>query len=126
MKNRGLFEIINYFISIVWIVNGLYCKILNFVPRHQQIVERILGKNYSREITILIGISEIVMAIWILCGFQRQINVVTQIIIIFSMNLLEFILASDLLLWGKFNAAFASVFILIIYFNAFRVPQRQN
>ena len=35
------------------------------------------------------------------------------------MNILEFILVPDLLLFGRFNAAFATVFILVVYANEF-------
>lgn len=104
---------------MVWIANGLCCKLLNMVPRHELIVEKILGKNYAAEITKLIGVFEILMAIWIISRYRHRLNAIIQIIIISTMNLLEFILASDLLLWGKLNAVFALVFILIIYFNAF-------
>ncbi len=118
-KKRVSFQVLNFFIAMVWLVNGLCCKLLNFVPRHQQIVERILEKNDAREITLLIGSSEIVMSIWIISSYQPRLNAITQIMVIFIMNLLEFILASDLLLWGKFNTIFALLFIIIIYINSF-------
>lgn len=35
------------------------------------------------------------------------------------MNTLEFILVPDLLLWGKANAIFAFILILVVYFNEF-------
>lgn len=119
MKKKAIFNLLNIFISMVWIANGLCCKLLNMVPRHELIVEKILGKNYAAEITKLIGVFEILMAIWIISRYRHRLNAIIQIIIISTMNLLEFILASDLLLWGKLNAVFALVFILIIYFNAF-------
>lgn len=110
---------LRYFIAIVWFINGLYCKVLNFVPRHQEIVARILGETYSREITILIGLAEIGMTVWVLSGIFKKLNALTQIVVIMAMNVLEFILASDLLLWGRFNFVFASIFCAIIYQNSF-------
>ncbi len=123
MRTEYLFfsKITNYCIAAVWLVNGLFCKILNLVPRHEQIVARILGNEYSRVLTILIGVSETLMAIWILTGIKRRINAVVQMAIIATMNALEFILAPDLLLWGKFNLLFASLFILLIWYNEFRM-----
>ena len=109
----------NYFIATVWIANGLFCKVLNLVPRHQQIVGQILGDDDSRLLTILIGLSEIGMAVWILSGLLTRLNAVTQILVIASMNTLEYFLVPDLLLWGKLNAFFAFLFILIIYYNEF-------
>jgi hypothetical protein len=35
------------------------------------------------------------------------------------MNLLEYLLARDLLLWGSWNSVFALLFIALIYFTAF-------
>ena len=112
-------QFLNYFIAAVWIINGLFCKVLNLVPRHQEIVASILGNDHARLLTIAIGISEIAMAVWILSGIRRRLNAITQIIIIATMNVLEFILVPDLLLWGRFNVLFAFLFILLIFYNEF-------
>ena len=109
---------LHYFIATVWIANGLFCKVLNLVPRHQEIVERIIGVH-ARPLTILIGIIEIGMAVWILSSMQKRLSAVIQIIAIAAMNLLEFFLAPDLLLWGRANAIFAFAFIILIYYNEF-------
>ena len=122
MKNTH--QLINYFIATVWLINGLFCKVLNFVPRHEQIVSRILSENNSRILTIMIGLSEILMAVWILSKFKTKLNAIAQIIIIASMNILEFLLVPDLLLWGTFNSLFAFLFILVIYFNEFNFNQK--
>src|SRR6187402_1827280 len=112
-------QFLNYFIAAVWIINGLFCKMLNFVPRHQEIVASILGNDHARLLTIVIGFSEIAMAVWILSGIRRRLNAIAQIIGIAAMNALEFILVPDLLLWGRFNALFALLFILLIFYNEF-------
>jgi hypothetical protein len=112
-------QILGYFIASVWIANGLFSKILNLVPRHQKIVARILGDGHAAFFTKAIGFSEIAMAVWILSGIKTKLNVIAQMIIIATMNLLEFILAPDLLLWGRFNLLFAFMFILLIYYNEF-------
>jgi hypothetical protein len=104
-------------IALVWLINGLFCKVLNLVPRHELIVGRILGQDYARSLTLLIGLSEIAMSIWILSGIKPRLNAYLQIAIIATMNTIEFTLAPDLLLWGKLNSLFAFLFILIIYFN---------
>jgi hypothetical protein len=110
---------LNFLIATVWIANGLFCKVLNLVPRHQEIVARILGNEHSRLLTVLIGLSETGMAIWILSRIRSRVNAIAQILIIATMNTLEFFLAPDLLLWGKANAIFAFIFILLIYYNEF-------
>jgi hypothetical protein len=100
-------------------VNGLFCKVLNLAPRHQEIVARILGNGHSRLLTVLIGLSEIGMGIWILCRIWTRANAIAQIAVIAAMNALEFFLAPDLLLWGKANSIFAFLFVLLIYYNEF-------
>lgn len=114
----------HYLIATVWIINGLFCKVLNLVPRHQEIVAGILGTEHVRSLTFLIGIAEIGMAAWILTGIRKRLNVVTQILVIASMNSLEFFLVPDLLLWGRANAFFAFAFIVLIYFNEFSFPKK--
>lgn len=128
MTNKTLHTILNFFIAGVWIANGLFCKVLNLVPRHGQIIAKILGTEYARPLTIAIGISEILMAVWILSGIKARWNALAQALIIATMNIMEFILVPDLLLWGRFNSVFAFLFILLILYNEFVLnkPQQQT
>ena len=121
------YKLLNYFIATIWIANGLFCKVLNLVPRHEEIVGRILNldRPSANLITILIGFSEIGMAIWILSGLWTRLNVATQILVIATMNILEFVLVPDLLMWGKANSIFAFLFILLIYYNEFHLNKKQ-
>jgi hypothetical protein len=119
LTKRGTNKILNLIIASVWLANGILCKVLNLVPRHQEIVGTILNNDYSKPLTILIGCSEILMAIWILSRFKPKLNAIVQIGVIAFMNILEFALTPDLLLWGRLNAVFAFLFILLIYFNEF-------
>jgi len=112
-------QLLNYLIATVWIANGLFCKVLNLVPRHQEIVARLLGNSHAGLLTKAIGLSEIAMGVWILSGIATRLNTITQIIVIATMNVLEFILVPDLLLWGRFNLLFAFLFILLIFYNEF-------
>ena len=124
MNDRSIYTILNYCIAAIWMINGLFCKVLNLVPRHQQIVASILGKEYAHPLTILIGSAEVLMSIWILSTVKSRLNAAVQILIISVMNTLEFVLVPDLLLWGKANALFASVLVLTIYFNEFILNKR--
>jgi len=102
----------------------LFCKVLNLVPRHQQIVATILGDNYAGPLTIVIGTSEIFMAVWILSRYKTKLNAITQIAVIATMNAMEFILVPDLLLWGKFNSLFALILIVVIYINEYHLTKK--
>lgn len=120
---KTLFIIITICIALVWFANGLFCKILNLVPRHQEIVERILGENYASPITKTIGVLEIGMSIWVLTGIRSRFCTIFQLVIIATMNILEFTLAPDLLLFGKMNIVYAFLFMAIIYVNHFKIAK---
>ena len=124
MTDKAIHKLLTFCIATVWIANGLFCKVLNFVPRHQQIVARILGIEYSRPLTITIGCFEIFMATWILSSIKTRLNAFAQIAMVAIMNTLEFIFVPDLLLWGKLNAFFAFLFIIVVYFNEFYLNKK--
>lgn len=113
-------------IALVWLINGLFCKVLDLVPRHREIIAAILGKEHADILTLLIGISEIVMAMWIVSGFKSRFNAALQIVIILTMNLLEFFLVPDLLLWGYGNLPFAVLLIGIVYYNEFVLNKKNS
>ena len=124
MTTKVIHQILTFSIAMIWIINGLFCKVLNLVPRHEVIVSRILGTEYARPLTILIGLSEVMMSVWIFSRIKAKWNSVTQIVIIATMNTLEFILVPELLLWGKFNSLFALMLVLTIYYNEFVLHQK--
>lgn len=126
LTDRNKHRILIFLIATVWLVNGLFCKVLNLVPRHEQIVARILGDDYSRTLTVLIGLTEVVMAIWILTKFKTKFNAITQMAVVTTMNILEFILAPDLLLWGRMNSVFAFLFIGLVFYNEFVLNKKLN
>lgn len=113
-------------IFLVWMVNGLVFKTLNIVPRHQQIVARILGESYALEITKAIGFAEMLMAFWVLSRIRSKLCAFVQIITVGSMNILEFVLAPDLLLFGRANIVVASVFMAVVYADAFVLSRKDG
>ena len=113
-------KIITCLLAIIWLANGLFCKVLNLVPRHQEIVAALLGNDHAVFFTRMIGASEIIMAAWILSGYKSRLNAVVQMIVIAAMNTLEAIQVPHLLLFGRWNAILASVLIVSIYLNQFR------
>lgn len=129
MKNKTIaYLLLTYLISLVWLANGLFCKVLNLVPRHQQIVETILGVDAgtARVLTLLIGLSEVIMAIWILTQWKSKLNAFLQMSIVAAMNIMEFVLAPDLLLWGRLNSLFAFLFILLVYYHGFVLGKQRK
>lgn len=124
MTTKRIHLTLTILIALVWLINGFFCKVLNLVPRHQEIVTSILGNSHARLFTFLIGVSEVLMALWIISGKISKLNAVTQIIIVALMNILEFMLVPHLLLWGKANSIFAFLFIVLIYYNEFYLKKK--
>ena len=88
-----------------------------------------MGEEHSLLLIKLIGFAEIGMVVWILSRIKPRLNAITQMGIVGTMNILEFALVPDLLLWGKANTLFAALFILLIYYNEFvlnKVSGRQS
>lgn len=111
-------------ISLVWFINGFFCKVLNLVPRHQEIVGRILDEQNAWFFTKAIGVSEIFMVVWIISRIKSRFCAMFQMAIVGTMNIIEFILVPDLLLFGRMNIVFASIFIALIYLNEFIFGKR--
>ncbi|MGY2134902.1 DoxX-like family protein [Hymenobacter sp. HD11105] len=103
----------------MWLLNGLLCKVLALIPRHEAIVARILGPAYAAPLTRLIGLAEIGLALWVLSGRWVKLTAGGQIALVLGMNVLEIFLAPDLLLWGPFNLLFAALFALLVYYYGF-------
>lgn len=125
MRSRRLpNQLLNIGIAAVWGINGLVCKVLHVVPRHEAIVARILGPAHSGIITTIIGALELLMAAWILSRIKPRLNTIVQVAVIACMNTIEFLKAPDLLLFGRMNAVWAALLISIILINEYviRVP----
>ncbi len=115
------YRLLTFLLAAVWLINGLLCKVLHLVPRHEQIVARILGAGPAPVLTRLIGLGEIGMGFWILSGRFRRLSSLAQIGLVLTMNTLEFALAPDLLLWGRWNAGFAVLFAGFVYWYEFHL-----
>ncbi len=126
ISRKNISVILTSITVLVWFVNGLFCKILAFVPRHEEIVTKILTITFSKEyalyapvLTKMIGFAELVMVIWIVSRFKRNICASTQIFIVILMNIVEFLLAPELLLFGKTNIFIALAFAMLVYYDNF-------
>lgn len=118
--------IIQICIALVWFINGLFCKVLNFVPRHQQIVARILGDEHAFLLTRTIGTLEVLMAIWVFSRIQSRLCTSVQIILVATMNIIEYFLAPDLLLFGRWNIAVATGFIALLLLYDFALNWKKS
>lgn len=94
---------------------GLGCKVLGWEPRHEEIVARILGADLAPTLIILIGLSEVGMALWIVSGLHPKTCAWLQMGLVAVMNVMEITLTRDLLLFGWVNGVVAAAFIALIY-----------
>jgi hypothetical protein len=124
MSKKQVNLLASVLIALVWLVNGLFCKVLNLVPRHQQIVGHILGQVYADIATKAIGFSEILMVLWIFSHIQPRLCATTQIVIVLLMNVIEFVLVPELLLFGRLNIIFAVCFALFVYWAEFSIKAK--
>ena len=85
-------------IAIVWLLFGLLFKALDAVPRHRQIVSRVVGSEHAGVILWLVALTEIGLGIWMLVGRALVPCVALQTGLLIAMNTLELRYARDLLL----------------------------
>lgn len=106
-------------IAAVWLTNGLFAKLLGWVPRHEEIVAAVLGAAHAGWITKAIGAGEVLIALWVVSGRLAKVGAVVQILLVAAMNVLELVFAREHLLWGPFNAVFALLFMGLVFYNGF-------
>ena len=90
------------------------------------IVARILGEPIAGLATMAIGFLEIGMAVWIISRIRPTLCAWTQIVVVALMNILEFVLVPDLLLFGRANILFATLFIALVFVNERRSSTLSN
>lgn len=104
---------LQWLIGGVWIFHGLYSKLLNGIPRHRQIIERILGARMAPIATITIGLGEIALGAWAISAWQPLWCAAILTAVLVAMNILEVARATDLLISAVgmliLNAAFIAL-----------------
>jgi uncharacterized membrane protein YphA (DoxX/SURF4 family) len=117
-------SLLTIFIASVWLINGLFLKLLNFAPRHKEIVGSILGEENALFLTKMIGLGEVFLAVLIILGFRSRLMAIIQIILVVVMNTLEIIIVPDLLLFGRLNGVIALGFIMLIIYTEFSLNKK--
>ena len=123
-KDRAL----TLLIGGVWIFHGFYSKISDGIPRHRQIVGKILGEGIADRATLAIGILEILLGLWIYSGFRRRTCAVVQTLALVSMNTLEILIARELLISAAGMVALNLGFISLIWYwaNSACIPKLKD
>jgi uncharacterized membrane protein YphA (DoxX/SURF4 family) len=125
MRSKTARLAIAIFIGSVWVFHGLYSKVSDGIPRHRQIVGRILGEGIADQATLVIGILEVMLGLWVFIGIQRKVCAAVQTVALVSMNLLEILLARDLLISASGMVALNLGFIALIWYWATHARPRE-
>lgn len=115
MRSQRHFRLLAVLIGAVWIFHGGYSKLLGGIPRHRQIVERVLGSDLGGPATLAIGVGEVCLGLWALSGRWRKVCALAQTMAIAVMNTLEIRLASDLLISGPGMLALNAAFLALVW-----------
>lgn len=110
----------------VWLVHGMYNKLLGGSPRHLAIVQSVpgLGGAIGARVLATVGVCEVVAAIWILSGWKPRACAAAQTMALLSMNVLELTYARHLLLWPAGLIPLNLAFLSLAWMVAAREPLR--
>lgn len=134
---RATWGILTVAIALVWGINGLWCKVLGGVPRHEAIVARVvdtatdvtgLDMDVAAAAAVLvrlIGVAELAMVIWCVSGRWVRLNAAAQVAIVMIMNVIEQLLTPGLLLFGPWNLLWAGCFSVVVLVRTRLHLQRQ-
>ena len=85
-------------VASVWLLFGLVFKLLGFLPRHLQIVERVVGARFAKPVLRAVALAEVTLALWMGLGRWLPACMAVQTALIAGMNTCELRYARDLLL----------------------------
>lgn len=98
---RHVASISTAIVASVWLIHGLFNKLLHFSPRHLLIVQSVPGAAGRRGELVLaaVGLIEVGIAVWVLSGCAPFICAAAQTVFLLAMNVVELSFARSLLLW---------------------------
>jgi uncharacterized membrane protein YphA (DoxX/SURF4 family) len=75
-------------IALVWLYQGLWCKLLSREPRHRKIICAVpfLNGPRPRQALAALGAIECLLAVWVLSGFGAREAALMQTLLLVSMN----------------------------------------
>jgi uncharacterized membrane protein YphA (DoxX/SURF4 family) len=92
-------KLIRLAIAMVWLYQGLWCKVLGGAPRHEAVIASapFIGPVEARAAMVAIGLVECGLAVWVLLGWQRRWAALAQTALLVGMNAAGLIWARSLL-----------------------------
>jgi hypothetical protein len=92
---------LRFLVAGVWLIHGLYNKLLGGSPRHLAIVQSVpgLGGAAGARVLLAVGVFEVAIAIWMLSRRAPRLCAAVQSVALLTMNVVELRYAHPLLLW---------------------------
>jgi hypothetical protein len=81
-------KLIRASIALVWLYEGLWCKLLGGMPRHAEVIAAtpFLGPVTARAALITLGLAECGIAAWVLSGQRMRQAALMQTVLLVAMN----------------------------------------
>src|SRR2546427_10427812 len=81
-------RLIRVAIAMVWLYQGLWCKLLGREPHHAAVIGRVPFLNHvqAHAALLVLGALECALAIWVLCGRWAFGAALTQTVLLAIMN----------------------------------------
>lgn len=81
-------KVIRLSIALVWLYEGLWCKVLGGVPSHAAVISSVpfIGPAGSRVVLITLGLVECGIAAWVLSGLRMRQAAIVQTGLLVAMN----------------------------------------
>jgi hypothetical protein len=112
--------------AAAWLTFGLVFKIFGLVPRHRAIVAQVVGEGAATPVTLLVGVAEVGLWLWILSGVRPRWCAAAQTLAIVTMNLIELRLARELLLAPVPMVLANVVFLSLVWTWAIQTEARRK
>ena len=81
-------KLIRLSIAMVWLYQGLWCKVLGGVPHQEAVISSVpfLGAAQVRVALIALGLAECGLAVWVLSGRRMRQAAILQTALLAGMN----------------------------------------
>ena len=81
-------KLVRLSIALVWLYQGLWCKLLSRVPHHLAVVSAapFIGPKGGRLVLVSLGLIECGIGIWVLSGRQSRSSAIAQTALLMAMN----------------------------------------
>jgi hypothetical protein len=82
------YKLIRLSIALVWLYQGLWCKVLGRAPGHVAVISAVpfIGTAGSRVALITLGLLECGIAAWVLSGERMRQAAIVQTVLLVAMN----------------------------------------